>query len=55
MEFSQQAKIFMEKKSFEAAIEAPRLHVELWPNAVRVQCEPGLDTELIDEEFKIKK
>lgn len=36
------------------AVEAPRLHVERWDDGLRVQCEPGIETNLLQREFIIR-
>lgn len=43
-----------EGMSFEDAVAAPRLHVEEWHDGARAQCEPGLDTSLLESEFIVR-
>ena len=44
----------LEGMSFEDAIAAPRLHVEEWHDGLRAQCEPGIDTSLIESDFIVR-
>jgi len=41
-------------RDFEDAVIAPRLHVEEWHDGCRAQCEPGIDTSLLYEDFVVR-
>ncbi|UCE64198.1 MAG: gamma-glutamyltransferase, partial [Nitrospirota bacterium] len=43
-----------EGMTFEAAVEAPRLHIEQLQGALRAQCEPGIDTSLLSPQFIVR-
>ena len=48
------ARYAFEGCAVEDAVEAPRLHVEEWHDGLRAQCEPGIDTSLLGDEFIVR-
>jgi gamma-glutamyltranspeptidase/glutathione hydrolase len=44
----------LEGATLEEAVRDPRLHVERRDDGLRVQCEPGIDTSLLEKEFFVR-
>ena len=45
------ARFAMEEMTYEAAVEAPRLHIEAYHDQLRAQYEPGIDDSLLADNF----
>jgi len=48
------ARFAFEQMTFEEAVQAPRLHIELFDDGLRAQCEPGIDAKLLDGDHIVR-
>ena len=47
-------RIALEGMTFEAAVDAPRLHIEPFADGIRAQFEPGIDASALGNEFVLR-
>ncbi len=46
--------VVLDGKSYEESVASPRIHVESYPDEIRAQFEPGIDTSLLEEPFVLR-